>query len=165
MFSFGVVLFEVLCGRRAFIPNKYEERSLQLTKKRFGHFNIPQDGLLTLLAEEGKLDDMINSDLRKQMEDQSYKIFSNAAYYCLNEDRVQRPDVDNVIKRLEKALELQYKYDHSGARYVTEDEKDTSSNHTKAHSTIAKYSFLSRNPPAVKQLPFLFDNTPANQNV
>ncbi|GKA98370.1 protein kinase, ATP binding site-containing protein [Tanacetum coccineum] len=50
------------------------------------------------------------------MNQQSFNILAEAAYDCLNEERSRRPNIDEIILRLEKALELQLKsenYDNS----------------------------------------------------
>ncbi|KAI3512287.1 hypothetical protein L1887_19602 [Cichorium endivia] len=78
------------------------------------HLHIPDGELLAPLAilhyEESKLDDMINPHLWKQMDPESFKIFSETAYYCLKEQRSQRPEIDQIVVRLEKALDLQQRH-------------------------------------------------------
>ncbi|GJR43097.1 kinase-like domain, phloem protein 2-like protein [Tanacetum coccineum] len=69
------------------------------------------EGLLSILAKS-HLDDMIMPHLRKQMDPQSFKIFSETAYWCTKEDRADRPYMDQVVKRLEKALEHQQKHEN-----------------------------------------------------
>ncbi|GKC41596.1 kinase-like domain, phloem protein 2-like protein, partial [Tanacetum coccineum] len=91
IYSFGVVLFEVLCGRSAVLPD--EESG---------------EGLLSQLAKS-RLDDMIDPHLREQMDPETFKIFSEIAYYCVQEERAKRPHIDQVVNRLEKALQLQWK--------------------------------------------------------
>ncbi|GJW77845.1 pentatricopeptide repeat-containing protein [Tanacetum coccineum] len=56
---------------------------------------------------EKTLYDIIDRDLWKQMDPQSFSIFAETAYDCLNEERSRRPDIGEVVTRLEKALELQ----------------------------------------------------------
>ncbi|KAM0036167.1 putative protein kinase RLK-Pelle-CrRLK1L-1 family [Helianthus debilis subsp. tardiflorus] len=134
MFSFGVVLFEILCGRRAFITGEFEDQSLMFTMKNLEEQDkVPKDRLLSHLAKshykKGKLDDMINPALRNQMEKGSYKIFSKTAYDCLKEERVNRPDIDQVLQRLEKALRRQQEYDHKRSKDVAEIEEDKSYNY------------------------------------
>ncbi|GJW26764.1 kinase-like domain, phloem protein 2-like protein [Tanacetum coccineum] len=94
VYSLGVVLLEVLCGRSAVLPD--EELG---------------EGLLHQLAIS-HLDKMIMPQLRKQMDPESFKIFSDIAYWCTKEDRADRPYIDPVLKRLEKALELQWKHEN-----------------------------------------------------
>ncbi|PWA38463.1 serine/threonine/dual specificity protein kinase, catalytic domain-containing protein [Artemisia annua] len=94
VYSFGVVLFEVLCGRGAVIRDEELE-----------------EGLLSQLAKF-HLDDMIDPHLRKQMDPEAFKIFSETAYYCIQEERAKRPHIDQVVKRLEKALEHQWRHEN-----------------------------------------------------
>ncbi|PWA90232.1 protein kinase-like domain, Concanavalin A-like lectin/glucanase domain protein [Artemisia annua] len=111
VYSFGVVLLEVLCGRSAVLPN--EELG---------------EGLLSKLGKSN-LDDMIDPHLRKQMDPKSLEIFSETAYCCLKEERADRPYIDQVVKRLEKAFELQWKHENPDlSRNVVD---GTSSNHLK----------------------------------
>nr|GEV55864.1 protein kinase-like domain, phloem protein 2-like protein [Tanacetum cinerariifolium] len=46
------------------------------------------------------------------MDPESFNIFSETAYWCIKEDRADRPYIDQVVKRLEKALELQWKHEN-----------------------------------------------------
>ncbi|GJV30811.1 kinase-like domain, phloem protein 2-like protein [Tanacetum coccineum] len=98
VYSFGVVLFEVLCGRSAVLPD--EELG---------------EGLLSQLAKS-HLDDMIDPHLREQMDPEAFKIFSETAYYCIQEERAKRPHIDQVVSRLEKALQLQWKRENRDDR-------------------------------------------------
>ncbi|KAL8214412.1 hypothetical protein R6Q57_003861 [Mikania cordata] len=82
------------------------------TKRSLKGWQIPEDGvLLAKLAQshykDQTLDDIIHPGLRKQMDPQSLKKFSEAAYCCLNNQRSQRPNIDRVIFSLKQALELQ----------------------------------------------------------
>lgn len=97
VFSFGVVLFEVLFGWEASSPNEENESLVQSAKLHY---------------EKGTLEDMISSDLREEMDDQSFNIFSETAYCCLKAQRAQRPNMDQIVKRLEKAVELQKKFEN-----------------------------------------------------
>nr|GEX11775.1 protein kinase-like domain, phloem protein 2-like protein [Tanacetum cinerariifolium] len=57
--------------------------------------------------KEKTLDGIIDHDLWKQMETQSLNILAETAYDCLNEEQFQRPNIDEIVTRLEKSLELQ----------------------------------------------------------
>ncbi|KAL7614990.1 probable serine/threonine-protein kinase PBL28 [Lactuca sativa] len=94
VYSFGVVLFEVLCGRRAMIGKYDEEQRLlsHLVKHRY---------------EEGKLDEIIFPNIRKQIKPNSLQTFSRIAYQCLNIDRKRRPTMAVIIEQLQISLELQ----------------------------------------------------------
>ncbi|GKC34527.1 hypothetical protein Tco_1046911, partial [Tanacetum coccineum] len=54
-----------------------------------------------------RLDEIIDWDLWKQMDSQSFNIFAETAYDCLNEERSRRPNIDEIVTRLEKALDYQ----------------------------------------------------------
>ncbi|GKF07627.1 kinase-like domain, phloem protein 2-like protein [Tanacetum coccineum] len=103
VYSFGVVLFEVLCGMSAIDEDEDEDEEEEDDESG--------EGLLSKLAK-CHLDDMIMPQLRKQMDLKSFKIFSETAYWCIKEDRADRPYIDQVVKRLEKALEHQRKYEN-----------------------------------------------------
>ncbi|GJW57135.1 kinase-like domain, phloem protein 2-like protein [Tanacetum coccineum] len=98
VYSFGVVLFEVLLGRVASIPNSGEDN---WSFARFARLHY----------ERNTLSDIIQPVLRQQMDSQSLKNFSETAYYCLEELRSQRPDMIQVVKKLERALGFQQKHE------------------------------------------------------
>ncbi|GKA07181.1 kinase-like domain, phloem protein 2-like protein [Tanacetum coccineum] len=87
VYSFGVVLFEALCGHEL------------------------GEGLLSQLTKS-HLDDMIDPHLKSQMDTESLKIFSDIAFCCIQEERADRPYIDQVVKGLEKALKLQSIYEN-----------------------------------------------------
>jgi serine/threonine protein kinase len=92
IYSFGIVMFELLCGRKTVInngDNKY------LAPVAIFHYR------------EKTLDEIIDPDLLKQMDPRSLNTFTETAYECLSEEQSQRPNMDQVVTRLEKALELQ----------------------------------------------------------
>ncbi|XP_071739356.1 receptor-like protein kinase HERK 1 [Rutidosis leptorrhynchoides] len=82
IYSFGVVLFELLCGRKAFQDYKL---LATLAKKHY---------------ENGTLNEIIHPDLRNQMNPESFELFSEAAYSCLQDDRTQRPDAYQISRKL-----------------------------------------------------------------
>ncbi|KAL8259756.1 hypothetical protein R6Q59_027709 [Mikania micrantha] len=110
------------------LPEEY----IMTTKRSLKEWQVPEDGvLLAKLAqshyEDQTLDDIIHPGLRKQMDPQSLKKFSEAAYCCLNNQRSQRPNIDRVIFSLKQALELQLAREHSTVAV----EAGTSTDHLK----------------------------------
>ncbi|KAI7731742.1 hypothetical protein M8C21_021484, partial [Ambrosia artemisiifolia] len=96
VFSIGVVLFELLCGREAFVSK--DTNSFQASLAIF-HY------------EDGKLHELVDPDLFNQMDQLSFKIFSETAYNCLIRHRA--PTMNEVLKRLERALKLQQMHDNN----------------------------------------------------
>ncbi|GKD50636.1 kinase-like domain, phloem protein 2-like protein [Tanacetum coccineum] len=98
IYSYGIVLLEVLCGRKSIIDsdiNKY------LVPVAITHYR------------EKKLHEIIDWDLWNQMDSQSFNIFAEIAYDCLNEERSKRPNTYEIVTRLEKALELQLEHQNA----------------------------------------------------
>ncbi|KAK9050880.1 hypothetical protein SSX86_030149 [Deinandra increscens subsp. villosa] len=99
-YSFGVILFEVLCGRRAFIDDHENEANRFLVSLAKYHY------------ENKSLQDILNVDLYDRMSPQSVLKCSKLAYSCLNEDRARRPNIDDIVNQLERAVELQLRYEN-----------------------------------------------------
>ncbi|KAJ9554431.1 hypothetical protein OSB04_018476 [Centaurea solstitialis] len=94
VFSFGVVLFEVLCGRLAH-GVQYQHESQLLYKLVKNHY------------EKGKLEVIIDDNLQKQINSSSMSSFSTIAYKCLMKRREDRPTMRQVVEQLQKALNYQ----------------------------------------------------------
>ncbi|KAJ0511892.1 putative protein kinase RLK-Pelle-LRR-I-1 family [Helianthus annuus] len=90
IYSFGVVLFEILCGRKAFVPN---DANRLLAPLAIHHY------------EKKMLKEIIHPSLWNQMSSHSLEIYSKVAYSCINGERTNRMDTNNVVNELEKALE------------------------------------------------------------
>ncbi|GJU10049.1 kinase-like domain-containing protein [Tanacetum coccineum] len=92
IYSFGIVMFELLCGRESIIDSDTNKYLAPLASTHY---------------REKRLDEIIDWDLWKQMDSQSFNIFAETAYDCLNEEQSQRPNIDEIVSRLEKALDYQ----------------------------------------------------------
>nr|GFC51912.1 receptor-like protein kinase HERK 1 [Tanacetum cinerariifolium] len=90
VFSFGVVLFEVLCGRIAYLP-KYEDDRVFLSVLAQKHY------------KRKTLEKIIHSDLQNQINAASLHIFSTIACQCLKNAN-ERPTMKEVVKQLERAI-------------------------------------------------------------
>ncbi|GKC31475.1 kinase-like domain-containing protein [Tanacetum coccineum] len=99
MYSFGILMFALLCGRTTVIDTNQDNK--YLASVAITHYR------------EKKLDEIIDWDLWNQMDSESYNIFAEIAYDCLNEERSERPNIDEIVTRLEKALELQLEHQNA----------------------------------------------------
>nr|GEW53984.1 putative serine/threonine/dual specificity protein kinase, catalytic domain-containing protein [Tanacetum cinerariifolium] len=100
VYAFGVVLFEVLCGRPAV--------DTSLDEEQWGLATWAQDCI-----REGKLSQVIDSNLRRQISTDCLKEFAQVAASCLHSLRNQRPTMAEVITKLDFALSLQKKMGQS----------------------------------------------------
>ncbi|KAJ0879558.1 putative protein kinase RLK-Pelle-CrRLK1L-1 family [Helianthus annuus] len=92
IYSFGVVLFEILCGRKAFVPKETNRFLAPLARNHY---------------EKETLQDIIYPDLRNHMSPGSLKKYSEIAYSCVKQERGHRPRMVDIMHELEKALEFQ----------------------------------------------------------
>ncbi|GJR95475.1 hypothetical protein Tco_0267649, partial [Tanacetum coccineum] len=68
---------------------------------------------------EKKLDEIIDWKLWNQMDSQSFNMFAEIAYDCLNEERSERPNIGEIVTRLEKALKLQLDHHNAVRRFFS----------------------------------------------
>ncbi|KAJ0944872.1 putative protein kinase RLK-Pelle-CrRLK1L-1 family [Helianthus annuus] len=97
VYSLGVVLFEVLCGRLCYDNSNGKFQSLvRMWKQK---------------AKQKNLDEIIFQDLVQGMDPRSLEIFSDIAFQCLQKHREERPTMSVVVEKLETALEFQEIYE------------------------------------------------------
>ncbi|KAM0015098.1 putative protein kinase RLK-Pelle-CrRLK1L-1 family [Helianthus debilis subsp. tardiflorus] len=93
VYSFGVVLFEVLCGRLSRVT-KYNDKREYLIN------------LVKIHRGRKTLNEIIDSNIRKQIKKASLVTFSRIAYQCLKSGN-ERPTMKKVVEQLQKALDEQ----------------------------------------------------------
>nr|GEV35840.1 serine-threonine/tyrosine-protein kinase catalytic domain-containing protein [Tanacetum cinerariifolium] len=95
VYSFGMVLFEVFCGRLCTVKdNDYILLSGPLAREFY---------------DKKRLEEIIDPSLKEHLNSDSLNKFSEIAYRCLHYDRMQRPPMDLVlvVKELEDLLKIQ----------------------------------------------------------
>ncbi|MFS7990840.1 putative protein kinase RLK-Pelle-WAK-LRK10L-1 family [Helianthus anomalus] len=104
IYSFGVVLFEMLSGRLAYDPIWENDMGLAPIARR--HFNVGtlKEMMDPKMAEE---DDEHLVTLNRGPNQKSFEAFSKIAYQCLAETQAKRPTIEVVMKELQTALNLQ----------------------------------------------------------
>ncbi|KAI8558263.1 hypothetical protein RHMOL_Rhmol04G0077100 [Rhododendron molle] len=91
VYAFGVVMLEILCGRKAVDTQLDEEQhSLVLWAKQ--------------CIKENKLDQLIDPSLRDQISAHCLKVFAEVANNCLDSRSKGRPTMADVVVRLENTL-------------------------------------------------------------
>ncbi|KAM0070132.1 putative protein kinase RLK-Pelle-CrRLK1L-1 family [Helianthus debilis subsp. tardiflorus] len=103
VFSFGVVLFEILCGRLC-----YECHNRELSK-----ILVPE---WRQCYKEKRLDEIILPALKEQIDPESLKSFSDIAYRCVKRAREERPTMAVIVDQLEFSLNQQLFAENLGKR-------------------------------------------------
>ncbi|CAK8562458.1 unnamed protein product [Lathyrus sativus] len=94
IYSFGVVLLEVLCARPALEPSLPREQ-----------VNLAEWGVFC--KDKGMLEDIIDPSIKGQIDQNSLRKFSETVEKCLQDDGSDRPSMGDVLWDLEYALQLQ----------------------------------------------------------
>ncbi|KAK1437472.1 hypothetical protein QVD17_03263 [Tagetes erecta] len=103
IYSFGVILFEILCGKLA-CPDDIRDHSL------------PLDVLVKSHYEAERLEEIVFEGIKKQIVLKSYATFQKIAFQCLQEKREERPTAGDVLVQLQQALEFQEAYEMRKAK-------------------------------------------------
>ncbi|KAJ9559452.1 hypothetical protein OSB04_014066 [Centaurea solstitialis] len=97
VYSFGMVLFEVLCGRLC--TYRHDDGLLLSARLAKDYY------------EKKKLIEIIDPLVREEMSLESMNKFSAIAYGCLQDDRGGRPTITLVVKELIESSKIQVKYE------------------------------------------------------
>lgn len=102
IYSFGVVLFEILCGRLAY-DKVFNEKGLPPIARQHFIEGTVNDLVDPKIKEVGENISMLNGGMNKD----SLYTFSKIAYQCLAKTQLERPTMEAIIKELENALNFQ----------------------------------------------------------
>ncbi|XP_042947287.1 receptor-like protein kinase FERONIA [Carya illinoinensis] len=98
VYSFDVVLLEVLCARKALNPKLQEEQWHLANWARNCN-------------KKGSIGEIIDPNLMGKIAPKCFKVYVEIAMACVQDQRIQWPKMVDVIDKLELALELQEKAD------------------------------------------------------
>ncbi|KAL7616434.1 hypothetical protein Lser_V15G03263 [Lactuca serriola] len=95
VYSFGVVLFEILSGNLVYhkMSTGDDERQFLMTSVRRYYKKQPHN--------------IIDPHISDQIDSNSFDIFQEIAYQCISLNLMERPTMDKVIERIQKALTIQ----------------------------------------------------------
>ncbi|PIN27184.1 Serine/threonine protein kinase [Handroanthus impetiginosus] len=105
IYSFGVVLFEVLCARPAVIPSLPRE---QVSLAEWGKF----------CYAKRTIEQIIDTNLEGQIAPECLSKFVETAVMCLGEKGIERPTMSDVVWSLEFAMQLQEAAEDRGGSAV-----------------------------------------------
>ncbi|MFS7936526.1 putative protein kinase RLK-Pelle-CrRLK1L-1 family [Helianthus anomalus] len=94
IYSLGVILFEILCGRLAY-------------SQAFRDHNQFLDVLVKSYFQVAQFDEIVFDGLKEQIERKSLVTFRRIAFQCLHAVIKERPPAGEVVVQLQKALEFQ----------------------------------------------------------
>ncbi|KAJ0488410.1 putative protein kinase RLK-Pelle-CrRLK1L-1 family [Helianthus annuus] len=96
VYAFGVVLFEVLCGKRAV--------DSRINEEHWGLAIWAQESI-----KEGRLNHIVDTNIREGISLKCLKVFAQLAKQCLHKHLKQRPTMAAIVAGLESILALQEK--------------------------------------------------------
>jgi len=88
VYSYGMVLLEIIGGRKNYDPKENSEKS---------HF----PSFAYKMMEQGKVEDLIDSEVKICENDVRVEIALNVAFLCIQEDMCLRPSMNKVVQMLE----------------------------------------------------------------
>ncbi|KAK1413987.1 hypothetical protein QVD17_29724 [Tagetes erecta] len=98
VFAFGVVLFELLSGRHAVLPDDDDDLNLARWAQN--------------CVNEKNLDQIVAPEIRGTLSPNSLKEFVQVAFCCLHSDPNERPTMSEVVVTLQLSLALQETFEN-----------------------------------------------------
>ncbi|XP_076940171.1 uncharacterized protein LOC143609252 [Bidens hawaiensis] len=99
IYSLGVVLFEIMCGRFAMLYDYHKNEHMS-------EHTVLVD-LVKCHYEEEKLDELVFNDIKHMIVPESLAAYQCIAYECLHDEREKRPTASKVVAKLKEALNFQ----------------------------------------------------------
>ncbi|CAJ2664601.1 unnamed protein product [Trifolium pratense] len=127
IYSFGVVLFEVLCARPVVCP------TLPMEQANLADWVLQQYRI-------GNLHKMIDKNIVDTINHESYKIFSQIGVKCLADHGVDRPSMGDVLWHLEHALQLQIASSHVDIPLIDQSTNEYERNDDNLHGVTSDES-------------------------
>nr|XP_027096758.1 G-type lectin S-receptor-like serine/threonine-protein kinase SD2-5 isoform X2 [Coffea arabica] len=88
VYSYGLVLLEIIGGRKAFVPSEFSEKS---------HF----PSYAFKMFKDGKLNDIIDASLKIDEKDKRVSTAIKVALWCIQDEMSLRPSMAKVVQMLE----------------------------------------------------------------
>nr|XP_043617214.1 uncharacterized protein LOC122589040 [Erigeron canadensis] len=127
VYSLGVVLLEMLCGRLAW-PEGCEDHSQSLVPLVQRHYK-----------DKGNIDELVFEGLKEQIVPESLIAYQEVALQCISETEEGKSVVEEMIERLKNALDAQVEYEIWGNKVPKE------------YKELKEYILWSRTPTEVKE--------------